>query len=336
MHPNVFLKTFWRMELKPQVFVAMSFHGAYEQRFTRIIEPAIKSILLGGKPLAAYRVDNSKTGDSILTDIMDGIAHSQLVLADVSTTEGGQDGFPYRNGNVMYEVGLALACRQPSEVLLVRDDNDKFLFDVSTIPHITINFNDATSAFVILQQKILERLREQSYVNDARVQLAIASLSSPDLDELSAMAMYNPGTVFSRTWNMLTLTTIPRLLDKQLIRLVGRFEVAAQENCPPIARLRWVRSICSDTPWASRGPVGEVRFEDIQGRQKRGIKGRTTEGRKTKGRRVESGRAKCGGERIFRVKSGRQSGTCSPFWPPSPHTAPGGLILDVESPPPEW
>lgn len=49
MHPNVFLKTFWRMELKPQVFVAMSFHGAYEQRYRTVIEPAIKSILLGGR-----------------------------------------------------------------------------------------------------------------------------------------------------------------------------------------------------------------------------------------------------------------------------------------------
>jgi hypothetical protein len=107
MHPNVFLKTFWRMELKPQVFVAMSFHGDYEQRFEQVIKPAITSIRLCDKPLAAYRADNSKTGDSILTDIMDGIAHSQLVLADVSTVDHGQGGFAYRNGNVMYEVGLA-------------------------------------------------------------------------------------------------------------------------------------------------------------------------------------------------------------------------------------
>ena len=76
-------------------------------------------------------MDLSKTGDSILTDIVDGIAHSQLVPADVSTI--GKDsvtGTPYRNGNVMYEVGIALACRHPSEVLLVRDDEDTFPFTV--------------------------------------------------------------------------------------------------------------------------------------------------------------------------------------------------------------
>lgn len=70
----------------------------------------------------------------MLTDIMDGIAHSLMVLADVSTAGKDQNtGEPYRNGNVMYEVGLALACRQPAEVLLIRDDRDRFLFDVSTI-----------------------------------------------------------------------------------------------------------------------------------------------------------------------------------------------------------
>ena len=33
---------------------------------------------------------------------------------------------------------------------------------------------------------------------------------------------------------MLTLTTIPRLLDRQLVRLVGRFEVEAQDSSRPL------------------------------------------------------------------------------------------------------
>jgi hypothetical protein len=95
-----------------------------------VIAPGISGITYGTERLKPYRVDLSKSGDSILTDIVDGIAHSQLVLADVSTI--GKDsvsGVPYRNGNVLYEVGIALACRHPSEVLLARDDEDKFLFD---------------------------------------------------------------------------------------------------------------------------------------------------------------------------------------------------------------
>ncbi len=125
----------------------MSFAPPYSRRFDEVIVPAIESITVGGQRLKAFRVDISKTGDSILTDIVDGIAHSQLILADVSTI--GKDavsGVPYRNANVMYEVGIALACRQPSEVLLVRDDEDKFLFDVSSIPHKKINFTDVSTA----------------------------------------------------------------------------------------------------------------------------------------------------------------------------------------------
>src|SRR5215216_231279 len=111
MHPNGFLQTYWRLDLQPKIFVAMSFAPVYEQRFQLVFKPAIESILVAGNKLSAYRVDNSKTGDSILTDILNGVAHSQMILADVSAV--GRDsisGESYRNGNVMYEIGLALAC----------------------------------------------------------------------------------------------------------------------------------------------------------------------------------------------------------------------------------
>jgi hypothetical protein len=135
MHPNAYLQSLWRTELRDQVFVAMSFDPRFNDRFTQVIKPAIEAEPLHGHVLEAYRVDNSKTGDSILTDIVDGIAHSRIVLADLSVVdEGRYTDTPFRNGNVMYEVGVALAARQPSEVLLVRDDRKRFLFDVSTIP----------------------------------------------------------------------------------------------------------------------------------------------------------------------------------------------------------
>jgi hypothetical protein len=68
------------MEVKPQVFVAMSFHETYEDRFQKVIKPAIEAATLpNGVKLTAYRVDISKSGDSILTDIMDGVAHSQFI-----------------------------------------------------------------------------------------------------------------------------------------------------------------------------------------------------------------------------------------------------------------
>lgn len=228
MHPNVFLKTFWRMDLKPQVFVAMSFAQQYKARYETIIAPAIESIAINNVRLKAYRVDTSKSGDSILTDIMEGVAHSQMVLADVSTI--GKDAGtqqPYRNGNVMYEVGIALACRQPQEVLLIRDDNDNFLFDVSTIPHMTIDFNQVDGARERLKGELMARLREQQYVNDARVQLAIERLSAEELTALKTASEYPPKTVWGRkdtgSVDFSAMASTPRLLDKGLIQLAGRF-----------------------------------------------------------------------------------------------------------------
>ena len=43
MHPNVFLRTFWRTELKPQVFVAVSFAEAYRKRYENVIAPKPKA-----------------------------------------------------------------------------------------------------------------------------------------------------------------------------------------------------------------------------------------------------------------------------------------------------
>lgn len=229
MHPQAFLKTFWRMELRPQVFVAMSFAPQYQHRFDSVIAPAIGSIPHGTDRLKPYRVDLSKSGDSILTDIVDGIAHSQLVLADVSTI--GKDsvsGVPYRNANVLYEVGIALACRHPSEVLLVRDDEDKFLFDVSSIPHMKINFTNAVAAVNELREALLARFRERQLVYDARVELSVAGLSNDEVTMLKSIADYTPNTVWGRpnTGNVdfFGMAAIPRLLDKQIIRVVGQFE----------------------------------------------------------------------------------------------------------------
>ena len=226
MNPNTFLKTFWRLELKPQVFVAMTFAPTYQPRYDNVIAPAIKALLLNNSPLVPYRVDVSQSGDSILTDISDGIAHSQLVLADISTV--GKDsvtGVPYRNGNVMYEVGMALACRQPSEVLLVRDDHDRFLFDVSTVPHVSIDFTDAATARRRLTEELLKRLREQRFVNDGRVQMAVASLSGEEISLLMRMD-YAPNIVWGQkvqgVANWYSQAT-SRLLDKQLIRAAGQF-----------------------------------------------------------------------------------------------------------------
>jgi hypothetical protein len=227
MYPQLFLRTFWQMQFKPQIFVAMSFDDKYKPRFDDIIAPAIRSIEVDGVSLEPHRVDISKSGDSILTDINDGIAHSQLVLADVSSSIGKDSitGQPYRNANVMYEVGLALACRQPTEILLVRDDHDKFLFDVSTIPHMSIDFTDEDLAIKTLKEKLEARIKERNYINDARVKLAIAKMIKQEIDFVRIIGN-EPGARYvpkkEKQWDPHGVDQSARLLDKQILYFAGQ------------------------------------------------------------------------------------------------------------------
>lgn len=226
MYPNLFLSSFWQMTLRPQVFVAMSFAEIYRRRFDDVIAPAIRGIQVDGANLEPYRVDFSKSGDSILTDIMDGIAHCQMFLADVSVLgHDSKTGHAFRNGNVMYEVGLAVACRQASEVLLIRDDQERFLFDVSTIPHVHLDFANITNAKQELQERIIERLRERNLIRDARVKKALASLTSDELATIKQFGQHAPPVIWGfkeeASVNFRAMAAIPRLCDKQLIRLCG-------------------------------------------------------------------------------------------------------------------
>lgn len=226
MHPQVYLRTFWKQELKPQIFVAMSFAPEAKERFDQVIAPAIQAIAIDGQELTAHRVDLSKSGDAILTEIMDGIAHSRMVLADVSTIgKDSKHGRAYRNANVMYEVGLALACRHPSEVLLVRDDYDPFLFDVSTVPHKNIDFTDIPKAKAELAEELASRLREANQLEQVRAELAYSSLTYDEVAAMLSHRKYMPPLAFGMRQpmasNMGWRSASLRLLDKHLIRCVG-------------------------------------------------------------------------------------------------------------------
>lgn len=123
MYPKQYFDLF-RSDIDEKiVFVGMSFDPAYATLWQDIIEPAILQAAF-----CPHRVDLQVAGDSIMIDIMKGILHAKLLLFDVTADDRGA-----RNGNVMYELGLAHAIRHPEEVLIVRADSDPLLFDVANI-----------------------------------------------------------------------------------------------------------------------------------------------------------------------------------------------------------
>jgi hypothetical protein len=228
MYPNTFLKSLWRSEVLDQVFVAMSFEARFDERYQTFIKPAIEAEPISGVVLKAYRVDNSKTGDSILSEIVDGIAHSRIVLADVSVIDEGRfTQVPVRNGNVMYEVGLALACRSSSDVLLIRDDSKAFLFDVSIIPHLTIDFTDHERAIKQIRGAIADRLLESKLVEDARVGMAGYALGQYELQIIRQLAQLAPNQVSDFSHQETKFVSLPTqialagLMSKGCIKSVG-------------------------------------------------------------------------------------------------------------------
>ena len=123
MYPAKYWANFLALPAKKQVFIAMPFSAEFQHRYENVIRPTIDSM-----GLTSFRVDASKISDSVIDEILAGIGESVLVLADVSADSSG-----IRNGNVMYEVGLAHAHRPAQSVILIRSDSQPLLFDLSNV-----------------------------------------------------------------------------------------------------------------------------------------------------------------------------------------------------------
>ncbi len=189
MYPRDFFDTYWRTELREEIFVAMSFDDEFSPVWKGAIQPAIEHS--PGPQLHARRVDATLVSGSIITDILDGIAHARLVLADISiATDGKWRG--QRNGNVMYEVGLAHAVRQATEVLLIRSDREPINFDVAQIRVHPYDRDDLEETRRQLAPLLADLLRQVEQEKSLKVQRAIDLLDTDAIRYLSERAVRGP------------------------------------------------------------------------------------------------------------------------------------------------
>lgn len=196
MYPATFFGLFPAFPRNLRVFVAMSFDRAYEARWLNVISRAVNLIEINGQPLEPHRVDFRSAGDSILTEILDGIAQCRTFVADI-TSIGDIGGRPVRNANVMYEVGLAHAMRQPEEVLLFRSDEHPLMFDISNVRvHRYDPDGSPDSATELVRDKIAQSLREI----DLRKNLAVRRIATA-LDYRSWMTLGKRWASLSSTHN---------------------------------------------------------------------------------------------------------------------------------------
>ena len=201
MFPRDFFIDYWNPALRDEVFVAMPFATEFTDVWEQAISPAI--IRCGLKP---FRVDIRKASDSILVDILDGVAHARLILVDLSPVHCPQTNriqalfsntsqkpqFP--NENVMYELGLAHATRQAEEVILVRNHaGNRLLFDVSGLRAHSYPSNNLEEASFIFEDLIQDALATVDRTKSLQVGKAIQAIT---IAEMKLIRKYWPKEFF--------------------------------------------------------------------------------------------------------------------------------------------
>lgn len=134
MYPKYMLDLYPPFPNRNTAFIAMSFNCTFDHVFSEILIPAIKSVAVNGSPLIPYRVDLERKSDAIITDIIQNISECTIFIGDITSSGRLEEsGRPYRNANVMYEIGIAHAVRLPEEVILLRSDRETLDFDIQGV-----------------------------------------------------------------------------------------------------------------------------------------------------------------------------------------------------------
>jgi hypothetical protein len=97
----------------PSAFVVMQFSSPYDELYDEVIEPTCKNL-----GIKAYRARDIYRPSVILQDIIQGLAESNVIIAEITPT----------NANVFYELGYAHALRKP--VILLAEQGRQLPFDI--------------------------------------------------------------------------------------------------------------------------------------------------------------------------------------------------------------
>jgi hypothetical protein len=193
LHPHTFYSSLFDRNKRDEVFVIMSFAAPFQSRWTNVLKPAIEDDL----KLTANRVDYNSSGESVLHDILDGIANARLVIADITSSpmlDPGGTTWPQRNGNVMWELGVAHSMRLPDEVLIMRSDNEPSIFDLTQFRAFQYDPTDTASARSTVHHFGNDRLRTIEQTKSRKVMEAIESL---DADSLTLVIANKSNEFFS-------------------------------------------------------------------------------------------------------------------------------------------
>lgn len=188
MYPKTFFENFWNSEIKNQVFVIMPFSEEFDTLWNEAIKPAIEENSV--ERLVAKRVDNTKISTNILSEILDGVAHSKLIFADISICQTGKWA-GQRNGNVMYEIGLSHAIRRPEELVLFKNDYDDINFDISNININQYEYGNIESSKKRFKEIVEYSLKNLSFTKNLLVNKVIREIDIKSYELLDEIRKLN-------------------------------------------------------------------------------------------------------------------------------------------------
>lgn len=131
----------------------ISNQGDYEENhftkiYEQIIQPAVKEA-----GFEAFRVDEDRVSENIMSKIYKAIQECEMAVCDLSN----------RNPNVLYELGLRHAYDKP--VVLIQDEKTDRIFDISGISTVTYyssrKYDDVMQARVNISKAIKSTMKSQ-------------------------------------------------------------------------------------------------------------------------------------------------------------------------------
>lgn len=172
MYPKHFFERFWEAEQKNQLFVGIPIDKSVNDSFN-IIDKSVKT--LGFEK--AFRVGLETEANSINDRIFDAIANSKMLVFDLSDDARTGE----INHNVIYELGIANAIREPFDIVLIRKQNEnkkRLPFDIQGLH---INFFEEKISGKFIKNIISSAMQNQEWYKSKRISSAIESLDENGL-----------------------------------------------------------------------------------------------------------------------------------------------------------
>ncbi|MEW6617636.1 MAG: hypothetical protein AB1333_04450 [Patescibacteria group bacterium] len=143
----------------------MPFHNDFDSKFKKIETVAIK---LGFNK--ATRTKEGWMANDIVHEILDGIGNSRTLLFDLSNDPKTS----FVNGNVLYELGIADAIREPEDIFIIKEKSGTQVpFDAS---HIRYNEYEGEFSEDWLEKKLGTIIENQKWYKSRRVETAAKSI----------------------------------------------------------------------------------------------------------------------------------------------------------------